>query len=485
MKILLVEDNPGDARLTKELLKEVTSEQFEITHATRLSEAVDRLNLSQIDVVLLDLGLPDSNGIETFSKLHASSPKTPIVVLSGVTDESLALKTVQLGAQDCLVKGVLNSSMLSRVICYAIERKQAERELEHSYKSVRALNDLAQTVSQTLELKELLDKALAKVLIIVEVEVGFIYLLDNSNKKLVLESQIAPSTIPIAGLKALELADEEIDRMLKWTNPLIDLAKPLNFNTTSSITDPITMAKLNVVSVLPLRTKAKMQGILVLASSKTAPLIAEDVELLNGIANQIAVSIENASLFRDIKDKAERLSLITSLSRVMCSSLDIRNIYSFFIEGIKRLISFDQATITFVSGAKAHFFAVYSTVQTELVAGSIMSVSETGMLWIIENKSMLVENDLEESRQFAIDEIYFNNGMRSAISLPLLSHGEIYGTFNLTSQKPNAFGKREQEILEEFTVQIAVAIENSRLSSKIKNLQKNWDSMKDGGTFER
>jgi GAF domain-containing protein len=283
----------------------------------------------------------------------------------------------------------------------------------------------------------------------------------------------------------LGLADEEIDRIVKWTNPLLDLAKTLNPSTASSIISPITMAKLNVVSVLPLRTKAKMQGILILSSSKTAPLIAEDIELLNGIANQMAVSIENASLYRDTKDKAERLSLITSLSRVMCSSLDIRNIYSFFIEGIKKLISFDQATITFIAGSKAHFFAVYSAVQTELAAGSTMSVSHTGMIWVIENKSMLIENDLEKSRQFAIDEIYLKNGMRSAISLPLLSHGEIYGTFNLTSRKPYAFGKREQEVLEEFTVQIAVAIENSRLTSKIKSLQKNWDSLKDGGTFER
>ena len=87
---------------------------------------------------------------------------------------------------------------------------------------------------------------------------------------------------------------------------------------------------------------------------------------------------------------------------------------------------------------------------------------------------MLIENDLEKSRQFAIDEIYFKNGMKSVISLPLLSHEEIYGTLNLTSRKPYAFGKREQEALEEFTVQIAVAIENSRLSSKIKSLQKSW-----------
>ena len=142
MKILLVEDNPGDARLTKELLKEITNEQFDIAHATRLSEAVDMLNLSQVDAVLLDLGLPDSNGIETFSKLHASVPQIPIVVLSGVTDESVALKTVQLGAQDYVVKGAFNSSVLNRVIHYAIERRRLEESLRESEKRFRELADL-------------------------------------------------------------------------------------------------------------------------------------------------------------------------------------------------------------------------------------------------------------------------------------------------------------------------------------------------------
>jgi len=147
VKILLVEDNPGDARLTKELLKEVDTEQFEVVHANRLIAAIDLLKSSAVDAVLLDLGLPDSNGIDTFSTLHASAPRIPIVVLSGVTDESVALKTVQQGAQDYLVKGDFNGSMLSRVIHYAIERKRLEESLRESEKRFR---ELAALLPQTI-----------------------------------------------------------------------------------------------------------------------------------------------------------------------------------------------------------------------------------------------------------------------------------------------------------------------------------------------
>jgi GAF domain-containing protein len=477
MKILLVEDNPGDARWTKELLTEGGTEQLDIVHAKRLSEAVEMLTLSQVDAVLLDLSLPDSSGIETFSKLHASSPQTPIVVLSGTADESIALKTVQLGAQDYLVKGVINSNTLHRVIRYAIERKQAEHELALSYNRLQALNEMAQTLSQTLELKELLDKALVKVLSIIEVDAGFIYLLDNYSRKLVLESQITPAITPIKCIDALPLAVNEIDRLAEATSPTINLQNILNQKNASMITDPIVTAKLHIINAFPLHTKTKMEGMLILASSKNTTISTETMELLNGITNQLAVAIDNASLYRDTKDKAERLSLITSLSKVMCSSLDIRNIYSFFIEGIKRLVSFDQATIIFLSGAKAHFFAVYSTVPTELTPGATVPASDTAVPWLLEHKSLIIENDLAKDIRFPIDDTYSKSGLRSIIHLPLISHGEIYGAFTLSSRKPYAFGKREQEILEEFTVQIAVAIENSRLSLKIKNLQKNWDTI--------
>jgi len=152
MKILLVEDNPGDAGLTKTLLKEAKGEKFEISYARRLSEAVDILNTSKIDIVLLDLGLPDSVGISTFSKIHDTAPKTPIVVLSGMHDEDVAIRTVQQGAQDYLIKGEINSDILYRVIRYAVERQQAGEALRESEMRYRLL---AENVSDVIWMMDL------------------------------------------------------------------------------------------------------------------------------------------------------------------------------------------------------------------------------------------------------------------------------------------------------------------------------------------
>ena len=128
-RILLVEDNPGDARLIRESLVGLAGNSFVLETADRLASALKRLSAGGIDAVLLDLSLPDSQGSETFSKTKANSPKVPIVVLTGLGDEALALKMVQEGAQDYVTKIDLKGSILSRVIRYAIEREKSEQQM--------------------------------------------------------------------------------------------------------------------------------------------------------------------------------------------------------------------------------------------------------------------------------------------------------------------------------------------------------------------
>lgn len=127
--VLLVEDNAGDARLIRERLSETPFGCFELEVADRLSAALDRLARGGIDAVLLDLGLPDSNGRETFDRARAAAPYVPLIILTGLGDEALALKMVEEGAQDYVAKLDLDPSTLSRAIRYAIVRERAELQI--------------------------------------------------------------------------------------------------------------------------------------------------------------------------------------------------------------------------------------------------------------------------------------------------------------------------------------------------------------------
>ncbi|MDQ3207169.1 MAG: ATP-binding protein [Gemmatimonadota bacterium] len=140
IKLLLVEDNPGDVRLIQELL-ETGAVPFSLEVATSLATALQRLPSGGIDVLLLDLGLPDSRGLSTFTSIHARMPALPIIVFTGFGDQSLALKVVQQGAQDYLVKGQMDSHLIWRAIRYAVERERGSRELVLSEIRVRHLNE--------------------------------------------------------------------------------------------------------------------------------------------------------------------------------------------------------------------------------------------------------------------------------------------------------------------------------------------------------
>jgi diguanylate cyclase (GGDEF)-like protein len=129
--VLLIEDNPGDARLIELMLAEDPDTPFRLSCVDRLSRGLEFLSAQKPGIVLLDLSLPDSHGLETFDKVFAHSPAVPIIVLTGNDDQMLALSAVKTGAQDYLVKGKLDRELLVRAMHYSIERKRYQEQLEH------------------------------------------------------------------------------------------------------------------------------------------------------------------------------------------------------------------------------------------------------------------------------------------------------------------------------------------------------------------
>ncbi|MBM3875380.1 MAG: PAS domain S-box protein [Verrucomicrobia bacterium] len=139
--VLLIEDNPADALLIQAMLSEPSSARFEVTHAASLGKGLECLAKGSFGVVLLDLSLPDSFGLETFDIVRAQAPAMPILVMSGLDDENAAVNAVHSGAQDYLVKGSVDSPLLARSLRYAIERKRAEEALRHSEAFYQSLVD--------------------------------------------------------------------------------------------------------------------------------------------------------------------------------------------------------------------------------------------------------------------------------------------------------------------------------------------------------
>ncbi len=147
VRVLHIEDNPADAAFIQEMLGEAENISFDLEWKDRLSPGLEHLTKMETDVVLLDLNLPDSKGFVTFTRTLAQEPEIPIVILTGIHDEKLALKAVHEGAQDYLIKTHIDGDLLIRTIRYAIERKYSEREIK-SYAAKLEKETVSKTSSQ-------------------------------------------------------------------------------------------------------------------------------------------------------------------------------------------------------------------------------------------------------------------------------------------------------------------------------------------------
>jgi len=154
LQILLIEDNPGDSRLIQEYLKEPTvTFRPEIKVSKDLQSGINRLSEDQYDIILLDLSLPDSLGLETLEKVKSAAGSLPIVVLTGLDDEELGFEAVQKGAQDFLIKKEIDATLLSRALLYAIQRSRLTRELEESKERLQQAQQLAKLGNFEQDLK--------------------------------------------------------------------------------------------------------------------------------------------------------------------------------------------------------------------------------------------------------------------------------------------------------------------------------------------
>src|SRR5262245_41534995 len=126
VRILLFEDNEDDILILRHMLHKSHAAQFELEPVGTLGDGLERLRRDGMDVILLDLSLPDSRGLDTFYKVHQARPDVPIIVLSGLNDETVALEAVHAGAEDYLVKGHADAHLLTRALVYAIERTQSK-----------------------------------------------------------------------------------------------------------------------------------------------------------------------------------------------------------------------------------------------------------------------------------------------------------------------------------------------------------------------
>lgn len=167
-----------------------------------------------------------------------------------------------------------------------------------------------------------------------------------------------------------------------------------------------------------------------------------------------------------ILEQSRELEAISRLTKVISSDISLGGVFDTFAQELKGLVGFDRVTISLIEGDKVRFLAVSSAVETELKRQTTYPLEGSATGWVAKHQKTFIAPDLARERLFPHEDVKLKIGLRSSIYVPLFSKGEVFGSLNLSSFQPNAYGEREQAILEQLAAQIAGVIENARLYSQ-------------------
>ena len=280
IKLLLVDDDAGDRKIVKLALDQSSNVMdFNVETAETLAQATEYLKNKDYDVVLLDLGLPDSGGINTVQKAHEANPRAPIIVLTGLANEEMGLKAIEAGAEDYLIKGIPLEHSLIRIIRYAIERKKVEEKLKEA---IEAKSQFMSMVSHELRVP------------LASIKESIAIVLDGLVGKITKEQR-----------NCLDIAKRNIDRLNRLIGDLLDLNKleagKMNFEMQRNSVNET--AKEVYDTMLP---SAKERGInLVLELDGNLPVVSFDKDKVTQVMSNL---VNNALKFT----KEGRITIATS-----------------------------------------------------------------------------------------------------------------------------------------------------------------------------
>jgi signal transduction histidine kinase/DNA-binding response OmpR family regulator len=339
IRVLVIEDNVADARYLEETLGESRQPEFACTCVADLAEARRVLSESSFEVILVDLSLPDAMGISTVEQMRALAPSTPFIVLTGNTDDTLALRAVQAGAQDYLQKGAEDPRSLSRAIRYAIERRKAEdaaiarAHAEEMARQAHLLADATRVLNESLDVERTL-VALARIAVPTLGDYGWIDLVDGEDiRRVVCEGHDRKDSEPLAAVMAFP------PRRDNARHPTIAAiatgATIVSDARTASMRDGIASSsehravidKLDprTAVTVPLRARATTIGALtIVRRSGGQDFTASDIAFAEDLASRSALAVDNARTHRAAQQAAlAREEMIAVVSHDLRNPLSI------------------------------------------------------------------------------------------------------------------------------------------------------------------
>lgn len=419
IKILLVEDDQTYADLLQTILAKLEI-QIRLTHVDRLDTALRRLAQKHFDVILLDLGLPDSKGLSTLTRTQVHSPDMPIVVLTALENDELAISAVRAGAQDYLVKGQFDSRLLTHVLCYAIERKQAEEALRESERRHRQIVEQASDVVYTTDPQG-----------------NFTY--------------INPPGQRLTGYTEDELFNMAFITLLppEWQDRVMSFYQ-------KQLRDQVRETFLE----FPILTKTGEQKWI----EQSVALLADGDEVIGfqSIARDITA---RKQIEIDLRDQRQLLQNLVSVARATAVFRTLEATLQSVLDVAANLTDAEMGSLFLLdqAGNVSHSIVARGTVTPPQQRKRVNRVIDNGLAgWIAHSRqSALIHDTMEDVRWLPpLDAVYT---ARSVLAVPIERRDTLLGILTLTHSTPAHFNDEQLTMMQAAADQMALALHNAQM----------------------
>ncbi|MCL4294134.1 MAG: response regulator [Anaerolineae bacterium] len=466
IRILLIEDNLGDARLLRELMAEVEGVHFQLIHVDRLSAGLTCLGEGDVDVVLLDLSLPDSQGPDTLTRLQSSAPDVPVVVLTGLEDETLGMALVQAGAQDYLVKGqVTDARLLLRSVRYAIERRQAEIKIIQYNQMLLTLQEAGAAIASSLDLPNVLDTLAREMTTFLGAEGCAIYEWREADETLSKVAEYGPA----AWKQQRAIAKIHHSVKFSLTRRVLVEGQVQQMTIDQPELEPTELAYMQAAQLktwlrLPLEFQGQPVGLVEIEDSRIERRFSgQEVALAQMLANQAASAIKNARLFTETERRAQHLAILRELDQALSASLRSEDVYHALTQHLARLLPYDYMSITLLEEQGLRVTHTFHQDETLLPVGMLLSLKTSAVGWVASKGQPLLRHHIAVDRHFAEDELLAAGGIKAGMSIPLRVKGHIKGVWNIGSRHIGIYGPDDVATAQFIANQLAIVIENAQL----------------------
>lgn len=432
---LLIEDNLGDARLIREMLLGRGDGDFQVDVAGTLQEGLLRLEAQRYNVILLDLSLPDSYGIDTLLRTRAHTQNTAIIVMTGLDDQPTGVQAVKKGAQDYLVKGEVDSKLLRRCIRYAIERQNTEAALRHSEQEYRSLID------------DVFDTSMVGVLIL-DSDLMVVWCNEATEIYFGIERE------EILGQDKRQLVDSKLKCI--FADPEDYAARLLDAYNHSTFTDRFEC------HVLPGPNRQERW-----LEHWSQPIRSG---MYAGGRIEQYTDITDRKLLEFAEQEQRRFAeALSSTAALLSSTLDLDEVLDRILAHIDRVVPHHSASITLFDDDRIWVARRHGNAPQDNGNGDLIQIEDTPLMRrLVESRMEIIIPDLQAVSQFA--EIAHQGNVRAYVGVPIRLQDVVIGFINVFDTQPGMFTRQHAARLMAFAEHAAIAIQNARLFAQSREL---------------